>query len=46
MKLYKKHTKEPFSFLVINYFKMTVIIKVKTINNKIKQNKVEYNLDK
>ena len=39
IKLYKSYTKETFLFVVnnINYYKMTVSEKMKTIDSKIKQ---------
>ena len=52
MKLYKDYTKEPFSFLVNhtnvpeNYCKMTFSEKIKIMENKIEQNKAQYDLDK
>ena len=58
MKLCKYYTKEPFSFLVHDktqiihynfgrtYYKMTVSKKMKIIDNKIKHNKVQYDLDR
>ena len=51
MKLYNNYTKEPFSFLVNdttlpsdNLLRMAVSQKIKTIDNKIQQNKDQYNL--
>ena len=54
MKLYKDHTKEPFSLLVNDTnlpsdnsrtcTKITFSQKIKTIDNKIEQNKAQYNL--
>ena len=57
MKLFKNHDKEPFLFLVNDtnlpfdnslgtYYEMTASQKVKTVDNKVKQNKAQYNLDK
>ena len=49
MKLYKNYSKELFSFLVNDtafYFKITVNEKIKAVDNKIEQNKAQYNLDK
>ena len=48
MKLYKEYTKEPYSSLVSEYFlvKMSTSGKIKTIDNKIERNKVQYDLDK
>ena len=54
MKLYKDYTKEPFSLLVNDTnlpsdnsrtcTKITFSQKIKTIDNKIEQNKAQYNL--
>ena len=54
MKLYKNYTKEPYSILVNcttlssdNPLTLNLISEeIKTINNKIKQNKAQYNLDR
>ena len=52
MKFYKDYTKEPFSFLVNDTIlssdnpKMSVIDKIKAINNKIEQNKAQCDLDR
>ena len=52
MKFYKDYTKEPFSFLVNDTIlssdnpKMSVIDKIKAINNKIEQNKAQSDLDR
>ena len=53
MKLCKDYTKEPYSFLVNDtnlsselIMKMIVNEKIKTIDNKIEQNKAQYNLDR
>ena len=54
MKLYKDYTKEPFSFFMNDtilpsdlgriYYKMAVSRKSKTIDNKMEQNKAQYDL--
>ena len=50
-KFYKDYTREPFSFLLKNttlestYHKITVSEKIRIIDNKIEQNKPQYNLD-
>ena len=53
IKLYKDYTKESYSFLVndttfhqIVIIKMSISEKIITIDNKIEQNKDQYNLDR
>ena len=63
MKIYRKHTSKPYSFLTIDttlptddplrfreislfHYKITLVDKIKTLDNKIKANQAQYDLDR